>query len=342
MPFSSTRFPPLIAALFAALFFALPAAAQSDDLQEANQLFKQGQLDRAMERVDVYLKGKPKDARGRFLKGLILAEQNKPNDAIKVFSELTQEYPELPEPYNNLAVLYASQGQYDKARAALEMAIRTHPSYATAHENLGDIYAKMASQAYDKALQLDKGNTTAQTKLNLIKELFSSANPRPTDKTAAVKPANTKVAAAPAPAPKPVEKPAEPVAKAPAPVAKPITAKPAGNNADDVIKAVNGWAKAWSDNDVNGYLGYYAADFETPKGETREQWESQRKTRVAKPRKIQVDIASPKVVFKDGGRVSITFRQHYQSGGLKVASTKTLVMVKAGDKWLIQQEKVGG
>ena len=79
------------------------------------------------------------------MKGLILTEQGKPADAIKIFTGLTEDYPELPEPYNNLAVLYASQGQYDKARTALEMSIRTHPSYATAHENLGDIYAKMAS-----------------------------------------------------------------------------------------------------------------------------------------------------------------------------------------------------
>ena len=151
--------------------------AQSDELQEANQLFKQGQLDRALDRVNAHLSKNPKDARGRFLRGTILTEQNKPDDAIKVFTELTQEFPELPEPYNNLAVLYASQGQYDKARSALEMAIRAHPNYATAHENLGDIYAKMASQAYDKALQLDKSNTTAQTKLNLIKDLFPAAKP---------------------------------------------------------------------------------------------------------------------------------------------------------------------
>src|SRR4029078_6747897 len=150
------------------------ARAQTDELQDANQLFKQGQLDRALDRVNIFLAAKPKDARGRFLKGLIFPEQNKPNDAIKVFTELTQDFPELPEPYNNLAVLYASQGQYDKPRAWLEMALPTHPSYATAHENLGDIYAKMASQAYDKALQLDKGNTAAETKLGLIKELFST------------------------------------------------------------------------------------------------------------------------------------------------------------------------
>src|SRR4051794_35377041 len=168
---------PRIAALVLTVCLGLATSVwgQNDPLQDANQLFRQGQFDRAMERVNSYLSSRPKDARGRFLKGLILTEQNKPNDAIRVFTELSQDYPELPEPYNNLAVLYASQGQYDKARNSLEMAIRTHPSYATAHENLGDIYAKMASQAYDKALQLDRANQAAQTKLNMIKDLFSQS-----------------------------------------------------------------------------------------------------------------------------------------------------------------------
>src|SRR5882672_8955883 len=191
MTLPAVRLLALVVALLLNFSAGTLTSAQADELQDANQLFKQGQLDRALERLNAYLGKNPKDARGRFLKGIIFTEQSKPNDAIKVFTELTQEFPELPEPYNNLAVLYASQGQYDKARAALEMAIRTHPSYATAHENLGDIYAKMASQAYDKALQLDKGNTTAQTKLNLIKDLFSPGSPRPA-KTAAVKPDTTK------------------------------------------------------------------------------------------------------------------------------------------------------
>lgn len=152
-----------------------PVFSQGDDFAQANQLLKQGQLELALDRVHAYLSSRPKDARGRFLKGVILAEQKKPSEAIKIFTDLTHDYPELPEPYNNLAVLHASQGEYDKARAALEMAIRANPSYAAAHENLGDIYAKMASQSYDKASKLDRSNKTAQTKLNLIKELFSSS-----------------------------------------------------------------------------------------------------------------------------------------------------------------------
>ncbi|MGH8660244.1 MAG: L,D-transpeptidase Cds6 family protein [Burkholderiales bacterium] len=343
----------LLGIFAAALLAAVAAAAQRDVLQDANQLFKQGQFERALERVETHLKANPADARGRFLKGIIYAEQRKPNDAIKVFTELTQEYPELPEPYNNLAVLYASQGQYDKARSALEMAIRTHPSYATAHENLGDLYAKMASQAYDKALQLDKGNAPLQTKLNLIKDIFVGGSKPP--KADAAKPAPTRLAVAasdqkaPAPVQQSQSKVAAPVA-APAPPAptkppaKAVPVKPSAkpsSNPDEVLSAVSLWAKAWSDNDVPGYLAHYAADFKTPNGESRSSWEAQRKARIAKPRKIRVDVDSPKVVFNDSGRVTVTFRQHYRSDALSVSSTKTLVMVKSGDKWLIQLERVG-
>ena len=129
-----------------------PVSAQTDDVQEASKLLRAGQHQQALERINKALTGKPRDAQARFLKGLILAEQGSSKEAIDVFQRLTQDYPSLPEPYNNLAVLFAAQGQYDKARGALEQSIRTHPSYATAYENLGDVYAKLASQAYDKAL----------------------------------------------------------------------------------------------------------------------------------------------------------------------------------------------
>jgi tetratricopeptide (TPR) repeat protein len=345
-----------LAAIVLCMGLSAPVFAQSDELQEAQQLLKQGQVDRALERVDQYLKTKPKDARGRFLRGILLTEQNKPNDAIKVFTDLTQDYPELPEPYNNLAVLHASQGQYDKARAALEMAIRTHPSYATAHENLGDIYAKMASQAYDKALQLDKGNQGAQTKLNLIKDLFSNQRPP----KVAVARAETSAKAAPAPTPaaapaKPAPAPAVVVAPAAAPVPakEPVTAVPkepikeptkavAMGDEDTVIKAVERWAAAWSNNDVDAYLSRYAPNFKTPDGEPRKTWEAERRSRIAKPRKIEVKIEAPKVTFKDAGTASVSFRQHYRSNTFKASSGKTLIMIKSGDKWLIQQELVGG
>src|SRR6266403_933111 len=154
----------LVVLLFTLIFSASPARA--DELQDIDRLLKQGHHAQALERVNQYLVQKPRDAKGRFIKGLILAEQNKVAEAIEVFTALARDYPELPEPYNNLAVLYATQGQYEKARQQLEMSIRTHPSYATAYENLGDVYTKLASQAYDKALQFDSSNSAAKNKLD--------------------------------------------------------------------------------------------------------------------------------------------------------------------------------
>src|SRR5690349_24517036 len=127
-----------LAAPFAALLL-VSGNVRADDVQEAAKLLKAGQHQQALERVNKVLAAKPKDAQARFLKGLIYAEQGNAKEASEIFLKLTQDYPDLPEPYNNLAVLYAAQGHYEKARAALEQSIRTHPSYATAYENLGDV-----------------------------------------------------------------------------------------------------------------------------------------------------------------------------------------------------------
>ena len=155
-------------------------------------------------KIEASLQKNPRDMQMRFVKGVVLTEQGKASEAITVFTKLTEDHPDLPEPYNNLAVLYAASGQYDKARAALDMAIRTNPSYATAYENLGDVHAKLASQAYDKALQLDSSNANAKSKLTLLRTLAvnvaSKDAPAKPAAVAAVK-AGAAPGAAPAPAP---------------------------------------------------------------------------------------------------------------------------------------------
>ncbi len=213
-------------ALAAAMLLAcaLPAAAEPT-LTEVQANIKQGQLAAALEKVDQILAVRPKDAQARFTKGVILTEMNRLNDAAAVYQKLSEDYPELPEPYNNLAVIYASQRQYEKAKAALELAIRTHPAYATAHENLGDVYAKLASQAYDKALQLDSANTQAQTKLAMIRDLMGSSTRNARTAPTTSKPVQI-AAASPAPLTKtPVAaalaKPTPPVTSAPEPAPKP-------------------------------------------------------------------------------------------------------------------------
>ena len=155
------------------LAVGISAPLMAETLADVRRLIKQGQYPQALAAVDVYLGSSPDDVQASFLKGVIYGEMNRTDEAIAVYSKLTEDYPEFPEPYNNLAVLYASQKQYDRARMALEMAIQAHPSYATAYENLGDLYAKLASQAYGKAVQLEGASKSAKAKLLLARDLIA-------------------------------------------------------------------------------------------------------------------------------------------------------------------------
>jgi len=314
------------------LLFALAflVSARAGEVEEAQKLLKAGQAPQALERVNRALAANPKDPQARFLKGLIFTEQGKQQEAIDIFTKLTQDYPNLPEPYNNLAVIYASQGQYDKARAALEQSIRTHPSYATAYENLGDVYAKLASQAYGKALQLDASNTGAQNKLSLVRELVREPGAKP----AAV--------AAATPAKEATKEPAKPpVVAQKAPEKPAAVAKPAADATAEVLKTVNAWAQAWSKKDADAYLAYYAKDFKAPGGEARADWEKGRRSRIAAPKSIAVGVESAKVTMRNPQQASVSFRQTYRSDKLSTKSRKTLELVKADGRWLIKEEKAG-
>lgn len=345
-PLTLLRLLPATFALTAALFAVSAYAADIDDV---NQLLKAGKQAQALAKVEQSLTAKPRDPQLRFLKGVIQTELGKPQDAIGTFTKLTEEFPELPEPYNNLAVLHASGGQFDKARAALEMAIRTNPSYSTAHENLGDIYANLASQAYSKALQLGGPSTTLQPKLTLIRELFtpsgkgitpSAAKPATTTPVAAVAPVVTTPAVAAPVATAPAVKAAAPaVVVAPAAAA---SAPAATANADkDIEQAVRSWAAAWSSKDMNGYLGAYAKDFSTPKNQARKTWEEERRDRIVGKSRISVKV-SDIVTKSNGNSATVKFRQDYAADALATSSRKTLELHKVGDRWLISKETTGG
>ena len=349
----------LLAAI-SALWIGTTLAAPIDDLREAQRNYAQGRVQPALEKVDAFLKAQPRDPQGRFLRGLLLTEMKRIPEAIQVFTGLTEDFPELPEPYNNLAVLYASQGNYDKAKSALELAIHTHPSYATAHENLGDIYAQLASRAYDRALALDKNNATASTKLAMVKDLFTSTKTAgvrtPTQPTASTPPKveapkpepvkvepksePAKVATAPTPAPK-AEPKSEPKSEPKAEPKAPPKAAAGGDDKAGVTAAIESWARAWSAKDVKGYLASYAPEFEVPDGATRSAWEKARAERIEKPKSIEVGVKVQSLQV-NGNEATATIRQAYKSDTLKNTTTKTLKLVKSGDRWLIKQERVGG
>ena len=330
------------------------AQAQANDYAEITQLLKAGKAAEALTKADQRLSATPHDPQLRFLKGVAQAESGKPADAVATFTKLTEDYPELPEPYNNLAVLYANQNQLDKARTALEMAIRTNPSYATAHENLGDIYAKLASQAYNKALQLDAASATSvKPKLALIRGLFS-ADIAKGAKPAAAAPAPAVVATQrPAPAPAPAAAPAPTPAPAataaapattpsPAPAAAPDAAKQeAAKDAKEVTAAVQAWAAAWAAKDMKAYLAAYGKDFDPPGRMTRAAWEKEREARIVGKSKITVQVSDLNVSV-NGNKATARFRQAYSADSLNVSSRKTLDLVESNGRWLIVREATGG
>lgn len=148
-----------------------PEAVQGERYRQLQSMIQQGRAEDALAEADKLIAARPRDAQARFIKGVALNSLNRPDAAAEIFVALTEEYPELPEPYNNLAVIYAQQRQYEKARVALEAAIRNQPDYPIALENLGDVHASLAAEAYAKAQSLDAANAGVRRKLALAREI---------------------------------------------------------------------------------------------------------------------------------------------------------------------------
>ena len=158
-----------------ACFFLLSSLTSfaQNKVEEIKHLLKNGKYNHAEILINNFNENNLNDPELLFYKGINETNLGKKNQAIDTFRDLTERFPELPEPFNNLAVLYAEKAQYRLAKEILEQAIKTNPSYLTAHINLGDIYTKMASEAYNKALEIDKSNNIAITKLSMITQLFN-------------------------------------------------------------------------------------------------------------------------------------------------------------------------
>ncbi|OYU27904.1 MAG: DUF4440 domain-containing protein [Burkholderiales bacterium PBB2] len=345
--------------------------ARADEVSEVQAILAAGKAAEGLKKVDQLLAAKPEDPRLRLQRGIALSLLNRNAEAIGVFQKLIETHPELPGPYNNLAVLYGNQGEYEKARQALELAIRTNPAYATAFQNLGDVYARLAGQAYKKALALDKNDGVLPLKLAVVQNIFeSSVDPRKAPKpgtlpaaTPAPAPASTPVptpAAAPSPAPaaKPAPAPAPAVATptpapavvapAPAPAAKPApapAAKPEPSKAENsaaadrqaVENAMLGWAKAWSSRDMNGYYAAYAPDFKG-KSPSRKAWEQERRDRITSKKSIKVTLSDIKVKVS-GDKATVSLRQDYNSDALSVKSSKSFTLNRGRNgRWQISDE----
>ncbi|MFP6559461.1 tetratricopeptide repeat protein [Paraburkholderia sp. B3] len=175
---------------------AAPPAAV-DNTPQADTAIAQHNWAAALDALDARIKTNPRDVQAKFKRATILARLNRDQEAIEAFTELTQTYPELPEPYNNLAALYAKEGRYEDARAALETAVKANPSYGLAWENLGDLYLRLADASYRRATALGHASGATQQRLADLQKIVSPpATPKKAQAEAPVA-ASTAIATSP-------------------------------------------------------------------------------------------------------------------------------------------------
>lgn len=325
-------------------------AQPATEIAELTQGLRAKQYQRVLERTDALLLQTPRDAQFRFLRALALTELGRQDEAIEALRGLTEDYPELPEPYNNLAVLYAARGQFDEAQRALQTAVHNLPGFATAHENLGDLYLRLAALSYERAAKLERGARSAADKLakltplspTIVGQARLAARAEADLPTGKELPVRTAAECPPLEAAKPVA-PAAPVAAKPdpKPAAPKMPPEQLATESHAVLAALQSWAKAWSSKNADAYMGHYAPEFAPANGESRPAWEAMRRDRIAKPKVIQVEAQNPKVTFSDIATAKVSFLQSYKASTLVVATPKTLTFSKNSGRWLIVAEEGG-
>lgn len=302
------------------------------DINVARTYMQQGNPDAALLELDGDIAANPADPEARFLKGVALQAMGRTNAAIEMYSGLVHDFPELPEPHNNLAVLFADKKQFDKAENSLRAAIKTNESYSTAYENLGDIYAQRASIAYTDALNRDPVNREAVAlKLSIIDRILlppSAQQPIP------VQVANN------TPAQTPVNTQSEPVVDPPVQQNTPVktTTQPSAS-ASEVRSTVMSWANAWSSRDVSNYLSHYAETFRPVGGASRAAWAKYRSERLQKPSFVIVNIDQLNITENADGSANASFVQDYQSDGYQDTVKKSLRLINTSGGWKIQKEQ---
>lgn len=157
------------------LAHAQVAKTYRDETPDADSAIAGQEWDRAIAELDKRIASNPRDVQARFKRATALARLGRDDEAIRAFVQITQTYPELPEPYNNLAALYAKHGRYQEARATLETALSANPNFSLARRNLGDIYLRLAAASYQQAAKQDPADRLAIAREKGIEAIITNA-----------------------------------------------------------------------------------------------------------------------------------------------------------------------
>ena len=316
-------------------------------------------------------------------RGLRLWEAADRSAAETEFKKLIKKSPQDPRAYNNLAALYASQGDYQQALKYLEMALETDQGYAVIYRNLGTVYAEMARDSYVKALQLNEMPPLISLKIFSSQGIVAMASPvesggaeqsRPhaspqpsvdlplsagppgivmTGVDSAAELSTGSVSAVKARSLNPDKERSEPGDEAREPVKDAASTEPQAlteattgaimtaemNRKKSAEEFMHRWARAWSEQDVEAYLGFYGATFSPPGGKSRAEWEAQRRSRLANPQKIEVTLEEIKFTAEENNRLRLDIIQSYKSDLFSDRTRKAFEIVQVGTEWEILSER---
>jgi tetratricopeptide (TPR) repeat protein len=314
--------------------FFLPGLVLGNSIQQLEAKLQLKKYASAAQTGMVLLNHQPDNLNIKFLTALALQNNKQPLIAKKYYQQIIESNPGLPEPRNNLAMIYLQQGQHDQAVDLLISALKTDPAYATAWMNLSNLYKGLASEAYRRALSEEKDVSSVVHKIKLT--ALTNLDSLPAS-SIGVKPVIEKPLQTAA-----VEKniapvlEQKPVTKAPLQLEKPpVTEKPLSN--EELIKIVQNWAQAWSKKDIKTYLDAYTSYFKGRKASHKE-WVEIRKNRIKRPGNISVKISNITIKSSTPDQAIVDFHQSYSSATYSDKVVKRVHLTKTGKNWKISRE----
>ncbi len=155
----------------------MPTLAQAEPHEATLKLLKQEKFTDAFQFIQAYLIDHPNDPQMKFWLALLLNKKGSTQESLALYREITQQYPELAEPHNNLGMLLAQQGELEEAKLEFEMALREQPDMAFAMENLSQVYLLLTEQTLKKALALNPQSRTLATKLQIVEAFIKGQIP---------------------------------------------------------------------------------------------------------------------------------------------------------------------
>lgn len=282
--------------------------------------------------------------------------------AEKVFLELATDFPLFPQPYNNLAAIYARQGDLERSRTSLEKALATDESYVIVYRNLGTVYAEMARDSYVRALQMEKGEQAvalqvfAGDKLLAGSAAISAQVIQPLTKPPVVVSQQERNSIESAGAhntgsdsPAAVELQATmntdqvvstavelPAAITVVETVLEVDLQPVAETAEAYLQR---WAEAWSAQAVEDYLAFYAADFVPAGGKSQADWEQRRRSRLTGPKRINVTLENFSMGSQADELLQVEVTQNYRSDRYTDRTRKLFTLKQIDNNWTIVRER---